>query len=195
MISLPTRSNAIDPRVSVARRVVASYNRYSDAEVATHRLAAMQFPVDRAMIVGRGLEVVQTVTGMVTPRIAAARGALLGLVSGALVGWLLGLFNVVDPLVASSWLAVNAALLGAVVGTAVSLLVYLVTRGRRRFTSIAGTRAQNYDVLVDADLADRAARVIADGEPSAGSDVEHAASNSEVDTADRGNHRDRPMAA
>ncbi len=193
-MSLPTQSNTIDAHVSVARRVVASYDRYSDAELAMNRLAAMQFPVDRAMIVGRGLEVVEKVTGTVTPRIAAARGALFGLVSGALVGWFLGLFNVVDPLVASIWLAVNAALIGAVLGAAVSLLVYLVTRGRRTFISIAGTRAQSYDVLVDADLADRAARMIAGGEAAADHGTDTVNGASEPVAADRSNGRGDPAA-
>lgn len=45
-----------------ARRVVASYKSYRDAEQAVNDLADHRFPVERVAIVGRELELVQQVT-------------------------------------------------------------------------------------------------------------------------------------
>ena len=153
-------SNHPHAQVSVAMRTVGSYERYGEAEQAMNRLAERDFPIERAMIVGRDLEVVERVTGTITAAVATGRGALFGLVIGALTGWLIGLLNLVDPLVAAFWLAVNTALLGAILGAATSMLVYAATKGRRSFTSITGTRARHYDILVDAEVADRAAGLL-----------------------------------
>jgi hypothetical protein len=58
-----------------ARRVVASYKSYRDAEKAVNYLADNGFAVERVAIVGRELELVQQLTGRLTALDAAARGA------------------------------------------------------------------------------------------------------------------------
>jgi hypothetical protein len=50
-------------------------------------------------------------------------------VVGALLGWLLGLFDLMDPLVTAVWLALNGVVLGAVIGVVVGLLGYALIRG------------------------------------------------------------------
>jgi hypothetical protein len=52
----------------VARRTIAEFERYEDAEALVDRLAQQGFPVDHVVIVGRDLQLVEQVTGMVAGR-------------------------------------------------------------------------------------------------------------------------------
>lgn len=143
-----------------AQRVVASYHDYRSAERAVDDLSDNEFPVERTAIVGRGLEMVESVTGRVTYVSAAARGAAAGAVAGVLIAWLFGIFAWVDPLIAWLLLAVYGLLIGAAVGAVVGLIGHAATGGRRDFGSMSQFRASSYDVLVDADVADHAARLL-----------------------------------
>src|SRR3954452_1212676 len=71
------------------RRVIASFDDYADAEFAVDYLSDRGFPVERTAIIGRDLKLVEQVTG----RLDNGRAALRGAVTGALVGWIFGLFN------------------------------------------------------------------------------------------------------
>jgi hypothetical protein len=51
-------------------------------------------------------------------------------VLGLLFGWLFGLFNWIDPVVASSSLAFYGLVFGAVVGALLGLLTHAMTGGR-----------------------------------------------------------------
>lgn len=154
--------------VGVAQRTVASYPCYQDAERALQQLAGAQFPVDRTAIAGRGLSMEEKVTGTVTAAYAAARAGLTGAIVGALVGWLLDLFDVVDPLIAALWLALNSAVLGAVTGVLVGLAAHLAARGRRSFSTTSAIRADRYDIMVDGEVADRAAHLLHSAPPAEG---------------------------
>ena len=149
-----------DVRVGVAQRVIAVHPDHEKAEQTVQTLADAGFPAQRATIVGRGLTIVDRVTGQLSTADVTARGAASGVVVGALVGSLLGLFDLVTPTVPVAWLAVNAAILGAVLGAVTGLLGYTFTRGRRSFTTHSRITATHYDVQVDADLADRAVRLL-----------------------------------
>lgn len=165
LVQQPMRRRTDARVVGVARRTVASYRDYQDAERAVGRLAREDFPADQTMIVGCGLRFVERVTGRATALSVALRAAVAGAVVGAFTGWLLGIFNLVDPLVAAAWLAVNGALLGMVLGAVIGLISYVVTRGRRDFTAVAAIRAERYDVLTDAEIADRAVRLLQPAPP------------------------------
>ena len=92
-----------------------------------------------------------------------------GAVLGALFGWLFGLFDWVNPLIAGLLLALYGAIFGAVLGGLLGLLAHAMTGGRRDFSSVAGMRADSYDVLVDAEVADGAAQLLeAAGAPGRG---------------------------
>jgi hypothetical protein len=154
------------------RRVVASFTDYVDAERAVDRLSDEGFPVERAAIVARGLEYVEQITGRLRWIDAALRGMFSGAVAGFLIGWLFGVFNWFDPVIASVVLALNGLWFGALVGSLVGLVAYSLQRGRRDFASVGGVRAERYDVLVDAEVADQAERLLrqapsADGQPQA----------------------------
>jgi hypothetical protein len=156
----PTPSSATDQRPAVARRVVATFDTYAQAEAAVDSLADRGFPVEHAQIVGRGLKMVEQVTGRMRPLDAFLRGALSGALAGALIGWLFGLFDWTDPIVAAGWLALHGLWIGALVGGATSLIAYLALRGRRDFASVSTLSADRYEVLVDEPVADEAARLL-----------------------------------
>jgi hypothetical protein len=153
-----------------ARRVVASYSTYSQAERAVDHLSDNDFPIERTAIVGRGLEFVEQVTGRVGYGEAALRGALSGAIVGILIGWLFALFNWLNPVVATGWLVFDGFWFGTLVGALIGLIQHALTRGRRDFASIPAMRAERYELLVDEEVADQAARLLGrQGEGSASS--------------------------
>ncbi len=144
-----------------ARRTVASYSSYADAERAVDRLADHDFPVERVAIIGQDLQTVEQVTGKLDYPSAAWRGAVSGAVPGALLGWIFGLFDWADPLVSAFLLALYGLLLGAVIGAVIGITAYALQRGRRDFSSVTSMRPRRYEVVVDDEVADQAARLLA----------------------------------
>jgi hypothetical protein len=143
-----------------ARLAVGSYSTYREAEAAVDYLSDNGFPVERATIAGRGLQLVELVTGRMGYAESALRGALAGGVVGVLIGWLFGVFNWFDPVVASSWLALDGLWFGVAVGALIGLAQHALTRGRRDFASVGGLAADRYEVLVDQEAADEARRLL-----------------------------------
>jgi hypothetical protein len=143
-----------------ARRTVASFNTYAEAEAAVDYLSDKGFPVNRVAIIGHDLKLVEQVTGRLTWASAAWRGAVAGAVPGALIGWIFGLFAWIRPLVASLALAVYGLVFGAIVGAILGLIVYLAQRGRRDFASVQMMQPSRYDVVADAEVADEAVRLL-----------------------------------
>jgi|SRR3954452_1209241 hypothetical protein len=144
-----------------ARRTVAAFTSYADAERAVDRLADHGFPVERVAIIGQDLETVEQVTGKLDYPSAAWRGALSGAVPGALLGWIFGLFDWADPVVSAFLLALYGLLIGAVIGAILGLIVYALQGGRRDFVSVTAMRPQRYELVVDDEVAVPAARLIA----------------------------------
>lgn len=143
-------AHGLDP---TARRAIAAFGNYEDAQDLVDRLADRDFPVERLIIVGRDPEIVEQVTG----RLDAWRALLGGAASGAVIGALFGLLfaawfspdGVSALAIVLYWLVV-AAVFGALFG----VIAYAFTG--RRFTSTPTIRAARYEVLVDEELADRA---------------------------------------
>ncbi|SFK53522.1 general stress protein [Geodermatophilus ruber] len=150
----PTRS---------ARRAIASFTRYEDAERAVDRLADMDFPVERVAIIGQDLQTIEQVTGKLNYPRAAWRGALSGAIPGALIGWIFGLFNWTDPLISSLLLALYGLVFGAVLGAIIGVIIYALQGGRRDFESVTVMRPQRYEIVVDDEVAEQAARLLGTG--------------------------------
>jgi hypothetical protein len=90
-------------------------------------------------------------------------------VAGALIGWLFGVFNWTDPIVAAGWLALHGLWIGALVGAAIGLIGKALMGGARDFTSVGGMQADRYEVLVDNEVADEAMRLLGSaGTPARG---------------------------
>jgi hypothetical protein len=151
-----------DPQRS-ARRTIASFERYEDAERAVDRLSDLGFPVERVAIIGQDLQTVEQVTGKMDYPRAAWRGALSGAVPGALIGWIFGLFNWVNPLITAVLLALYGAIIGAVIGAIIGVIIYALQRGQRDFASVTVMRPQRFEVVVDDEMADEAARLLGTG--------------------------------
>lgn len=144
-----------------ARKVVASYESYREAERAVDHLSDVGFPVERVSIVGRGLHLVEQVTGRMTLGQAALRGAVTGALTGALVGWIFGIFDWTDPIIASALLALHGLWFGGIVGALIGMAVHAMQRGRRDFSSVGMMSADHYELLVDEEVAEEAARLLA----------------------------------
>jgi hypothetical protein len=143
-----------------ARQVVASFDNYADAERAVDYLSDQRFEVNRVAIVGRELEYVEQVLGRLNYGGAALRGVGSGALVGALIGWIFGLFNWIQPLTTGLVLAVYGLIFGAVLGALFGLLAHALQHGRRDFHSVGGLRPKCYDVVADVAVADRAVQLL-----------------------------------
>jgi hypothetical protein len=142
------------------RRTVASFDSYAEAEKAVDRLSDLDFPVERVAIIGQDLQTIEQVTGKMDYPRAAWRGALSGAVPGVLIGWIFGLFNWVNPLITGLLLALYGLIIGAVIGAVVGVIVYALQRGQRDFASVMMMRPQRFEVVVDDEVADQAAKLL-----------------------------------
>ena len=86
------------------------------------------------------------------------KGAVSGAFPGALIGWIFGLFDLINPLVASVVLVFYGLIIGAVLG----LVMHALQRGRRDFDAVTMTVPSRFEVVADEEVADEAARLIAD---------------------------------
>jgi hypothetical protein len=143
-----------------SRRTIASFDDYADAQRAVDRLSDEGFPVERVSIVGTGLRYVEQVTGRMTTGRAALWGAAQGSALGALFGLVFGLIFTIDPDPALLLLVLYGLVSGAIVGALLGAITHAATGGTRDFASIAGMQADRYEVMVDDDLADRAAGIL-----------------------------------
>lgn len=143
------------------RRTIAEYDSYGAAERAVDHLSDSGFPVSRVAIIGSDVRLVEQVVGRLNYGGAALRGAGSGALTGLLIGWLFGLFNWFNPLVASFTLAVYGLVFGAVVGALFGFLAHALQRGRRDFASIRMMQPMRYEVVADEEVADEAKRLLA----------------------------------
>jgi hypothetical protein len=150
--------------VGTNRRVVATYHSYGEAERAVDYLSDNRFPVERVAIIGHDVKMVEQVIGRLNYARAALHGAGSGALVGALIGWIFGLFDWVRPLIASLALAAYGLVFGAVVGAVFGLIIYALQGGRRDFSSMRVLLPSRYEVMVDAEVAAEAARMLAQRE-------------------------------
>ena len=143
-----------------ARRNIMTYGTYAEAQRAVDYLSDQNFPVQRTAIVAEGLRFVEQVTGRLNYGRALVNGALSGASTGLFVALLLGLFGFVGPVVNLLSLALSGLIFGAILGAVLALVSYALSGGRRDFTSVSGMQAERYTVMVDAEVADEAIRLL-----------------------------------
>lgn len=153
----PLVSNGADARPG--EQVLASYERYVDAQHAVDYLSDSGFPVEDLRIVGSDLHLVEDITGRVTTGRAAAAGASSGALFGLLLGLLVGLFTF-GPV----WLGLllGGLIIGAIAGALAGFLGHWATGGRRDFSSITGVTARRFDLLSSDRSAPRARNLLAE---------------------------------
>jgi hypothetical protein len=144
----------------VARKMVASYREYGEAQRAVDHLADRKFPVERAAIVAEGISLVEQVTGRMGYGRAALNGAVSTAIAGALFGYIFGLFNWIAPLLSALNLAIYGLIFGAVLGAIFGLIFHAASGGQRDFSSVAGMQAERYNVMVDDEVAEEATRLL-----------------------------------
>ena len=152
----PTPSDSSD----APRQVLATYERYEDAQAVVDRLSDEGFPVQRTAIVGSELRLVEQVTGRVTTGRAAASGAASGAMVGLVIGLVFGLLSFFEPVTSAIMLGFWGLVVGAVIGAIGGALAHAMTSGRRDFSSVRSLRPGRYDILVDAGHYDEARRSI-----------------------------------
>jgi hypothetical protein len=149
---------------SAPRRSVGRYETYQEAQRAVDLLSDRGFPVERVSIVGTGLRWEEQVLGRETVGSAALRGAGQGATIGLLFALFLWVISAND--VAAGWLLLYGLVWGAAVGALLAAIFQAATGGQRDFRSMARTTADHYDVMVDAELADEASRLLDGGAPA-----------------------------
>lgn len=136
-----------------ARRTVATYTSYAEAQRAVDYLSDQKFAVERVAIVAEGLKLVEQVTG----RLNWGRALLYGAGSGASTGLFIGLiFGFLGFVQEPFSFALYALLVGAIIGAIFSALSYAFSGGRRDFTSMSGMQAERYNVMADTEVANEA---------------------------------------
>ncbi|MDX6431966.1 MAG: hypothetical protein QOE54_4332 [Streptosporangiaceae bacterium] len=135
--------------------VLGSYNSYAAAQHAVEVLAERKFPVEHLTIVGTGLRYRELVLG----RWTWGRALVAGAVTGGWLGLLIGLvFLIVSPWAATSM--ISAIVLGIVFGVTLAAVAHATHR--RSFAAVPAITADRYEVLVDAEFAEVARRVLTD---------------------------------
>ena len=157
---MPPANPMFGPEIT-RRPVLASFDRYDDAQRAVDTLSDNGFPVQNVAIVGVDLRMVEAVLG----RWSWGRSALSGMGTGAWFGMLLGLFVslFVEADSAGSQLIFMGLLYGAAFGIVFGLMSYAFTRGRRDFVSRQSLVAARYDVLCEAEVIARARQILHGG--------------------------------
>lgn len=106
------------------------------------------------------LRFVEQVTGRRGCGTAAIEGATAGDITGALLGFVLGIFSLVAPLTSRHVLALWGLVLGGVMGALVGVLAHTLSGDRRDYSAGRGFDAGRFDVVAAAAVAERARRTL-----------------------------------
>ena len=138
-------------------RSLGVYSTYQEVQAVVDTLADNAFPVQRTMIVGTDLKLMERVTGRKTWGKVIGQGVLSGLWMGLFLGLLL-------MFISQSNLAivVTSVLMGIVFFTVWSAVGYAMTGGKRDFTSMVATIPMQYELMVEHTNAEEARRILAE---------------------------------
>lgn len=148
------------PEVSdlMQRPVLASFDKYADAQAAVDTLSDKRFPVQHLAIVGEDLRTVEAVLG----RMSWGRAALSGMATfawfGVLIGLFVSFFGSQDS--APTQLILLGLLFGAAFGIVFGMVSYAFTGGKRDFVSRQAVQATRYDVRCDAEVLGQARGIL-----------------------------------
>lgn len=142
---------------TAARRTIATYSSYAEAQKAVDYLSDNSFAVEKTAIVAEGLKFVEQVTGRLNWGRVISTAAGSGALTGALIGLFFGLFFSGQNLLG---IVVYGLVVGIIISILFGVLGYAATRGQRDFSSVGGMQAERYNVMVDTDVAEEAERVL-----------------------------------
>lgn len=135
---------------------VGIFNSYAEAQKAVDSLADQDFPVRNLAIVGTDLKLVERVTGRRTWGTVLSEGVANGLMTGFIVALFMLFLSPGDVLVQ----LLTALVIGIGVGLLFATVGYLLSRGRRDFTSITQTVATKYEILCEHKVAAKARELL-----------------------------------
>ena len=134
------------------------FDTYADAQKAVDHLADNNFPVGNLAIVGTDLRLVERVTGRRTWGTVLGQGVMSGLSTGFIVAiFMMLLFptqNILGQLL-------TALVIGVVIGLLFAVLGYVLSRGKRDFTSVTQTIATKYEILCEHKVVAQARELLA----------------------------------
>ncbi|HYI57274.1 MAG TPA: general stress protein [Microlunatus sp.] len=136
---------------------VGLYNSYADAQKAVDYLADEKFPVQNLAIVGTELKSVERVLGRRSWRTVLSSGVSSGISTGLLVGLVMLIFTRPASVLV---LLLSCLALGIAIGIAFAAAGYLMSRGKRDFTSVTQTVATKYEVLCEHKVAAQAREML-----------------------------------
>lgn len=140
-------------------RSLGVYSTYDEVQAVVDTLADHEFPVQRTMIVGTDLKLVERVTGRRTWGRTLVSGALSGMWLGMFVGLMFMLLTNQGPLI-----ILTNALMGALFFMVWAAAGYAASRGQRDFTSMTATIPMQYELMVEhTDVAQARSILIATG--------------------------------
>lgn len=140
---------------------VGVFDSYADAQKAVDQLADSNFPVKNLAIVGTDLRLVERVTGRRTWGTVLTQGVTSGLSTGFIVAIVM---MILLPQPDAFWAQLATALLiGVVIGLLFAVMGYVLSRGRRDFTSVSQTIATKYELLCEHKVAGQARELLAKG--------------------------------
>ncbi len=138
------------------------YDEYEAAQKAVDYLSDHEFPVQDVLIVGTELKQLERVTG----RLTRGRVLLGGALSGAWMGFFVGLiFTLFDPRGFSLAQVLGTVAFGAVFGAIWASVGYSFTKGQRDFSSVSQIVATKYEVLCEHKHAARGRELLAKLDP------------------------------
>lgn len=147
---MSSQQNTVGPH----KVVLGTYSTNEAAQHAVDILAEHKFPVEHVTIVGTGLKLEERILG----RWTLGRALLTGASTGAWIGLLIGvIFWIVSPWVVGA--VISAIILGVIFGAIFSAVAYFLQK--RAFMSAPAVVADRYDILVDAEFAEEARRLLA----------------------------------
>lgn len=155
-----TTSGAEGRSTTGAMLIVESFGSYAAAQEAVDSLAHRGFPVERLTVVARDLVLVEQGTSRRTMWRVAGEDACAGAFIGAVLGFLMALFDWVDPLVSAFAVAFWCVVFGAAVGAAIGVAGLWALGGRRDVSGVTGMEAGRFDLMADEEAAGEVRRLL-----------------------------------
>ena len=131
---------------------------YASAQAAVDYLADNHFPVQNIVIVGTELRLIERVTGRKSWTTVLGAGALNGVMTGLLLGFLFALFSQPEQIWGTFAVAIGLAVVFGIVTAGLS---YSMTGGRRDFNSITQTVPTKFEILCEHKVTQQAKELLA----------------------------------
>lgn len=136
---------------------VAVFDSYDDAQKAVDFLSDERFPVQNLCIVGTDLKLVERVLGRRGWPQVVAQGAMSGVFTGLLLGFL---WYLLMPGLGLGGALLLGLVLGVAMGVLTAAMAHGATRGQRDFSSITATVATRYEVLGEHNVVQQARELL-----------------------------------